>query len=515
MTMATYGKVKPFNPKANDWEVYEEQLRFYMVANNITDPAKKRSILLTVCGDHTFKLLRSLVPDGKLDADDITYDSLVGLLKSHYKKKQSVVVHRFNFNTLARKPSESIADYIAALRELAMNCNFGSKERLEEMLRDRLVCGVNHHGIQRKLLSEGDISYTDALALAQSIESAEDDAKKLGGPAISQPVHFTQKGARFVSRTPPTCYRCGGLHLAPVCPHKEKVCRHCKKKGHLDRVCRAKARALAKSDSPATGPPSDKSPKRTHYVQEQPEQKDNSSGDEYCLNTIQDEHSPPFTITLYINDIPVEMEIDTGAAVSIINEATFQRLQQSSCAPTLEPANSKLKTYTGHDIAVQGAAQFTIRYKSTQLYLAVHVVSGTGPNLLGRDLITPLGVDLDNLKEIRSLELASPLQELLDKHAPVFSEGLGCFNGPPVKLKVDANAQPKFYKARSVPFALKSKVGAELADLQSKGIISSLNTLSGPPQLSLFSKRMVKYEYAGIINSQSIRLLLPKHTLSP
>ena len=45
--MATYGKVKPFNSK-DDWEVYEEQLRFYMVANNITDAAKKRSILLTV-----------------------------------------------------------------------------------------------------------------------------------------------------------------------------------------------------------------------------------------------------------------------------------------------------------------------------------------------------------------------------------------------------------------------------------------------------------------------------------
>ena len=64
-------------------------------------------------------------------------------------------------------------------------------------------------------------------------------------------------------------------------------------------------------------------------------------------------------------------------------------------------------------------------------------------------------MDLDNLKEIRSLKLASPLEELLGKHAPVFSEGLGCFNGPPVKLNVDANAQPKFYKARNVPFALK------------------------------------------------------------
>ena len=100
----------------------------------------------------------------------------------------------------------------------------------------------------------------------------------------------------------------------------------------------------------------------------------------------------------------------------------------------------------------QQAEDFRIRYKSTQLYLAVHVVSGTGPNLLGRDLVTPLGVDPDNFKEIRPLELASPLLELLDKYAQVFSEGLGCYNGPPVKLKVDTNVQPKFYKTRNVPF---------------------------------------------------------------
>ena len=164
--MATYGKVKAFNPKADDWEVYEEQLRFYMVANNITDTAKKRSILLTFCGDQTFKLLRTLVPDGKLDADDITFDSVILAPQEDAVRRRA----SFNFNTRARKPSESIADYIPALRELAMNCNFGSKERLEEMRRDRLVCGVNHQlqDIQRKLLSEGDISYTDALALAQS-----------------------------------------------------------------------------------------------------------------------------------------------------------------------------------------------------------------------------------------------------------------------------------------------------------------------------------------------------------
>lgn len=71
----------------------------YMVANYVMDATKKRSILLTVCGEQTFKLLRSLVPNGKLDADNITYNSLVQFLHSHYKKKHSVIVHRSNFNT--------------------------------------------------------------------------------------------------------------------------------------------------------------------------------------------------------------------------------------------------------------------------------------------------------------------------------------------------------------------------------------------------------------------------------
>ena len=115
--MSAYGKVRPFNPKVDDWEVYEEKLRFYLAANDITDAKKQRSILLTVCGDPTFKLLRSLIPEGKLDADDVTYDSLVALLKSRCKKKQSTVLNRFYFNTRARQPSESIAEYIAALRE--------------------------------------------------------------------------------------------------------------------------------------------------------------------------------------------------------------------------------------------------------------------------------------------------------------------------------------------------------------------------------------------------------------
>ena len=73
-----------------------------------------------------------------------------------------------------------------------------------------------------------------------------------------------------------------------------------------------------------------------------------------------------------------------------------------------------------------------------------------------------------------------------------------------MKLKVDANAQPKFYKVRSVPFALKSKVEAELADLQSRGIISPVkhSTWAAPivPILKKNGKVRIYGDYKLTIN---------------
>ena len=81
--MATFGKIKPFDPAVDEWPIYKEKLEFYFHANGIADNSKKRSILLTQCGDSTFKLLRSLVPNGKLDADDVTRTGLTFGAKGH------------------------------------------------------------------------------------------------------------------------------------------------------------------------------------------------------------------------------------------------------------------------------------------------------------------------------------------------------------------------------------------------------------------------------------------------
>lgn len=63
-------------------------------------------------------------------------------MKEHYKPKPSVIVQRFKFNTRTQQNGESISTFLAELRNISEDCEFGAS--LEEMLRDRLVCGTNN-----------------------------------------------------------------------------------------------------------------------------------------------------------------------------------------------------------------------------------------------------------------------------------------------------------------------------------------------------------------------------------
>ena len=205
--MATHGSVSAFDPSKEDWTTYEERLRYYFVANDVTDGAKKRSILLAACGAPAYKLIRSLVQAEKLDSTP--YEDLVKIVKNHYDPKPSVTMQRYKFNTRTRTVGESIATYVAALRELAQHCEF--KETLSDMLRDRLVCGVNHKGITNRLLAEKDLTFDKALELAQAMESAERDTQHLQSTQQQpQDVHHSavpQKPPR-ISQLPEASRRC-------------------------------------------------------------------------------------------------------------------------------------------------------------------------------------------------------------------------------------------------------------------------------------------------------------------
>jgi len=228
-------------------------------------------------------------------------------------------------------------------------------------------------------------------------------------------------------------------------------------------VCRSADKKPNKSVLPKAG-------KTTNYVgKEERPTSPSSNDDSYTLFTLSERSTPPYLVDIILNDAPVKMEVDTGASLSVINEATYNRMKAQHDMSPLQPSLCKLRTYTGEDIKVLGTMDIKAVYGETELYLPIHVVNGGGPNLMGRDWLSQFEV---NLGDIRVVEPSNQLQEVLDKFADVFSGELGCLKGQPVKLLVPENATPKFFKARPVPFLLKEKVEEELNNLQSQGIIS-------------------------------------------
>ena len=177
--MATlYGSLCEHDANREDWTSYTERLQQFFITNEIEAENKQRAVLLSVCGAHTYQLIKNLLAPQK--PTDKTYTEIVQIMKNHVEPKPSMIVQRDTFHTRSRKDHESVATYVAGLRKLTEYCEFG--DTLNDMLRDRLVCGINDKRMQRRLLSEPELTYQKAFDLAQAMESAEKHTQSLHVP---------------------------------------------------------------------------------------------------------------------------------------------------------------------------------------------------------------------------------------------------------------------------------------------------------------------------------------------
>ena len=133
MATLSFGKIDEFKGENEEWRHYIERMNQFFEA--IEDQEKQRSIFLVSVGAKTYKLIRSLVAPGEPKSH--TFEELKKLLQDHYQPKPSVIVERFKFNTRCQQPGETIPMYLAELKRLSENCEFGTN--LNELLLDRIV----------------------------------------------------------------------------------------------------------------------------------------------------------------------------------------------------------------------------------------------------------------------------------------------------------------------------------------------------------------------------------------
>ncbi len=68
--------------------------------------------------------------------------TIVDKLTAHFQPAPSEIVQRFHFHSRVCCPQETVATYVAQLKQPAEHCKFSDSASLDPMLRNCLVCGT-------------------------------------------------------------------------------------------------------------------------------------------------------------------------------------------------------------------------------------------------------------------------------------------------------------------------------------------------------------------------------------
>ena len=474
----TFGTLSEYQAETESFSTYVDRVKIFFAANDVAED-KQLPVFLSVIGAKNFALLCNLMSPEKPQTKTIA--QVIEVLEKHFEPKPLVTAERFHFHRRNQLSTESVAEYVAELRRLSTHCDFG--DHLNDALRDRLVCGLRSENMQRRLLSMKDLTLKDALETAQAMEAADKNARTLQGSesaAVNQFTKSQSRGGNFrkptasqrppASQKPPSsqpCYRCGKTNHTPsTCRFLDSHCHHCGKKGHIRSVCRSKKQDL---------PPHNQSrsvSQKTHYLDTEASSTPPPE-EELHLFAIgaPTTKSSPIKCSVVAEGITLDMEVDTGAEVSVISEQTCKRF-----FPQLSLCKSRvvLKTYTGETMPVVGELHVQVRYGMQSSRLRLVVVGGSGPTLLGRDWLKSLKLDWHQICLV-SREKTTELQPLLERYHNVFKDELGTASIHKAKLHVRSDAVPKFFKPRSVPFSTKDAIGAELDRLEAEGILEKVS----------------------------------------
>lgn len=96
--------------------------------------------------------------------------------QAHYCPPPSVTAQRFTFNSWTQREEETLAKFVAQLRQLSEHCDFAVSL---DMLLERLVCGVRDSCLQKCLLAEPELTFQKAFDLCQVSEVADKNVKEL------------------------------------------------------------------------------------------------------------------------------------------------------------------------------------------------------------------------------------------------------------------------------------------------------------------------------------------------
>eukprot|EP00794_Sanderia_malayensis_P020739 gene20739-22770_t len=188
------------------------------------------------------------------DCED--YETSIEALQTLFIKPKNEVFARHLLATRKQAPTETLDEYLQALKALSKDCNFKNVTAVqycEESIRDAFIAGLQSNIIRQRLLEKKTLDLKTMFDQARSLESAMKSSESYSTPntlinaaipAESSSPLDTQENTLVaaVETTSSSCYFCGNnRHPRSKCPAKDATCAKCQKKGHYAKVCQSKA----------------------------------------------------------------------------------------------------------------------------------------------------------------------------------------------------------------------------------------------------------------------------------
>ncbi|KAL4720160.1 hypothetical protein ACJJTC_011787 [Scirpophaga incertulas] len=438
----SFGKITEFDVHSGNWSLYVERLEMFLKVNKLEEELWLPT-LITAIGDECYELLSSLASPRR--PAELTYDGAVTLLRQHLHPKPSVMAERYRFRQRRQRSGETVAQYITELKKLSRYCDFGSI--LEDNLRDQLVCGLHNETIRQRLFAEDNLTYGGAIKLAGALEAAERDA------AVAERNDFAGGNTSKPSRSGSESRTSGTLAVTALqsSQRETKVARR-----HLRRVC---PRAGCSGGKDIRGR------RQVNLVKTSREndlEDSSSSGElEEELHQLSLNSYKPVSLQILVDDAWIQMEVDTGSAVSCISKKTYEKFFKSR---SIESNTVIFKFYNGSCVKPLGVIKPLVHYNNKCKNLELFVIDGGTTSLLGRQWLSELGINIPHFindckskaKSSRYLNVYSnpsfnDVKMLIDRHKELFGGGLGRFTGGQAQLRVREGARPVFCRARPLP----------------------------------------------------------------
>ena len=234
------------------------------------------------------------------------------------------------------------------------------------------------------------------------------------------------------------------------CKYKDAKCFKCGKLGHTSSACRSTKRGTDK--------------------QKQLEEDGSSESENTIFGIEENESVERAMLKVNINKATVLMEVDTGAAVTIIPKGI--------CKLNLKKSSRRLKSVTGQAVKLAGQTKVKVKIGRITKYLTRYVAEDKNSlSLLGRDWIKAFfgngwirRLTKNVIASVNNTEKPVKLKRILDKYSDtVFKPGLGELKEIKAQLHLKPEAQPRFYKPREVPFAVKPRLEKALEEMVEEG----------------------------------------------